>query len=596
MNHIIKRVDIWAKNAKISSKMIFLITFIIIPVLVLNILYYNGFQSIFEANIEQSYENILTQYKGSLTGKFNIYSAIAKSIAANGTIQEILFEDYSGISMKEHLKTSRRFANEIRYLLLAGDSDELSNITVFACNSSIMTDGSYLAHIDDISDAPWFQQAKTKECKVFYTSITNNRPAISIFHPIFSILPDNFGQFAGIIKIDLIIPVLFGLNEVQMKDFSSGFFITDSKGEIIYRGANDYFNQNTKDSRYKIFSVPFEGINSFDTYAEGAAPEGEWLLNMAVDNTALRRKLLTLNQFVAGTFIVLIIITCLFAYAFNSLFARRITYLFTKIKKIKEGVFKPYTALEGNDELAMIDASLNDMVEQLDCLIKQNYIKEIERKTAEFKSLQYQINPHFLYNTLEAVNEIAAVYKAVEIRKITQCLGEMFRYNLHSEGELVSFDNELKHIKNYIEIELIRCEGRFLVEYDIDERSYSAQIPRFIMQPVIENSIRHGIIPARGKCTLSISAKIEDDNFIIKMQDDGIGIDEETLSKLLLHINSENTFAENQSTAGIGIKNVNSRLKLMYGEQYGVAISGAKNNGVSVTIKVPYETGGLYNV
>lgn len=253
--------------------------------------------------------------------------------------------------------------------------------------------------------------------------------------------------------------------------------------------------------------------------------------------------------------------------------------------------------LAGYAEIELMAAEFNNMLEQLDnltnTLVETNaklYEVELNRKESELALLQSQINPHFLYNTLESIKGIALVKDDDEIFEMTQALGRILRYSL-KEAEMVTISEECSIIKSYIRIQQIRFGNRFDINYDFEDEILDQRVPKMILQPFVENAIYHGLEPKVSCGLLSISGRMHDDDCIqIIIQDNGSGMSESQMKNVQndlgdsLQIQNHNLYDRKN---GIGIKNVNSRLKLIYGDQYGIHIESALNEGTKAIIKIP---------
>ena len=234
--------------------------------------------------------------------------------------------------------------------------------------------------------------------------------------------------------------------------------------------------------------------------------------------------------------VILLILFWSWLYSRN--FSVRIRCLVQKFHKAETGDLNIYGPISGNDEVAELDRQFSHMLGKLDALIQKNYIRELENKEAQLKNLQLQINPHFLYNTLETISSMAAVKQVFDICDICQRLGEIFRYNLGKNyGEFVTVAQELGHVQNYIFIIKKRYGNRFEVFYNISVDTDNAMTLRFILQPIVENAILHGLVKQTTTGTLELSAWEEEDSLMIRVEDDGIGMDIQKVEELNRSIN-----------------------------------------------------------
>lgn len=227
---------------------------------------------------------------------------------------------------------------------------------------------------------------------------------------------------------------------------------------------------------------------------------------------------------------------------------------------------------------------------EVDYLINKVYDIRLKQKEAELNSLQNQINPHFLYNTLESIRG-AALYNGIhEIAAMSKALSLLFRYSI-SDKPLVTIREELQHLENYMSIQNFRYENRFELVYNIPPEFYSYHILKLTLQPLIENSIKHGLEMKLGKGTIKIEILNLDKNIRIQISDNGIGMHSKKIEELnkslsVNEINKEGLENADSSSAGIGVRNVNSRIKLYFGEQYGLNFKEAYT-GTIVELVLP---------
>jgi two-component system sensor histidine kinase YesM len=253
-------------------------------------------------------------------------------------------------------------------------------------------------------------------------------------------------------------------------------------------------------------------------------------------------------------------------------------------KKLKEKVIA-----HGNKEIVELADDLNNMIDEIDNLTHQLfetsnnlYQSELEKKKAEISYLRSQINPHFLYNTLETIKGIAMTNNIQEISIIAQCLGDIFRYSIKGSNEVL-LKEEIKMIKAYINIQTFKFGNKNTVFYNIDSDTLNMQIPKMIMQPIVENAFIHAIEKNTSNTTLYIATKIEKKDLVIIIQDDGIGIESNKLNSIIDSLNLEDKDNSNH----VGLSNVHKRTKMIYGDKYGVSIESAIEEGTKISILLP---------
>ncbi len=230
------------------------------------------------------------------------------------------------------------------------------------------------------------------------------------------------------------------------------------------------------------------------------------------------------------------------------------------------------------------------MTSKIKNLINQNYRNKILQKDIEVKMLQAQINPHFLFNTLESINCVAELNDVQEISDMVTALSDILNQNIGRTNELIPVSEEIRHIDSYIYILKMRFEDKINFEKDISPDTENILIPSFVIQPIVENSIYHGIMPGDGERTIRITTRIENNDLMICIYDSGIGMDKGQVKRLndRFGLNNDEYF-ERTPHKNIGVENVNRRIRLIYGEEYGLHIDSEKNKYTQVTIRLRIE-------
>lgn len=262
-------------------------------------------------------------------------------------------------------------------------------------------------------------------------------------------------------------------------------------------------------------------------------------------------------------------------------------------KSISAGGFEK-NSLPQAEELPFFTEIITMLVQYAQETTRKNSA-EIFDKQADLTALQSQINPHFLYNTLESVRGQALIDGNAEIAKMMEALSAFFRYSISRKGSLVRLRDELANIENYMMIQRYRFNNRFGMEIIVDEEdeeAYDYKIPKLIIQPVVENAIFHGLEESLEGGIVTIEVIVTEKNLIITVSDNGKGMDAETLANLNQRIHSQITPLGHQEgkraeNTGIGLMNIHKRIQLLFGEEYGVSVYSTGNQGTDVEITVP---------
>ncbi|MCI8418309.1 MAG: sensor histidine kinase [Lachnospiraceae bacterium] len=249
------------------------------------------------------------------------------------------------------------------------------------------------------------------------------------------------------------------------------------------------------------------------------------------------------------------------------------------------GDFTVRTQEESSDELAVLNASFNQMVEKIGNLVEDIRIEQLNLRATELKLLQAQINPHFLYNTLDAIIWLAEANETDQVVCMVTALSDFFRTTLSKGRDYITIREEEAHIRSYLQIQQVRY--RDILEYDIciPEELGEYQILKLTLQPLVENALYHGIKKKRGLGHIRVTGEQEGDRILLKVWDDGIGMDEERLSHVRKIISGELT--EANMASGFGLFNVEQRLRLNYGMEYGLSIDSVNGQCTESVVVIP---------
>ncbi|MGL5346457.1 MAG: sensor histidine kinase [Peptostreptococcaceae bacterium] len=303
---------------------------------------------------------------------------------------------------------------------------------------------------------------------------------------------------------------------------------------------------------------------------------GSIIFKKDLDSTHMRFKIITVSLMCVFT---ILLTTSMIINRYSV----KLKKMMRGIEKIKNGCLNTRFNIENeDDELDMIAIRIDEMSENLQDNINKNYIAQVKQKQAEMNALQAQINPHFLFNTLEVIRMCALASKNTEVAQMIYNLASMFRYSTYNNGSLVKLSDEVKHCKMYLDLCSTRYRGMFKYEINIDEKYFDYLIPKFTMQPILENSINHGIRKDSFDNLIDITVFNSENELTIIIEDNGKGITEEDLNSIKVNLKKDL-----QKASSIGLMNINNRLKLNFGDEYGININSIVNKGTCVEIKIP---------
>lgn len=369
---------------------------------------------------------------------------------------------------------------------------------------------------------------------------------------------------------------LFSDSDMTFLTNASGMILSHSDKKYIGTSMNDWEIPLANDS----FSVKDVKIDDKD-YAALSTSLGDdsnrigfsWRLFTVIPHDILYQSTKQL-QFLLLLFAVLVVVMASFlSLHLSSKLTASIKRLSQKIRNINEDNLNSFLDPTPRDELWELEQGYNEMLMRINELLEKNKQEQIKKRELEFTALQAQINPHFLYNTLDTIGWIATLKDQPEIEQMVMELSRFFRLSLHKGEQMITLEDELGIVSSYLKIEQLRNPGKFDVAYDIQPDLLQIKVPKIILQPVVENAIKHGISQVRRHGQITIRGYHVDDDVYLEVQDNGNGI-------------------QNKNTplhgSNYGLKNIEERIKLEYGKQYGLSLDSRDGEGTTVQIHVHF--------
>ncbi|RKL65644.1 two-component sensor histidine kinase [Salipaludibacillus neizhouensis] len=417
------------------------------------------------------------------------------------------------------------------------------------------------------------------------TIIVNNIPVISITRPI---IWDITYEVIGYITILLDSTVVQEKVENALIGTTGSFFITSSADEqFIFPYMSDSFSSSKNDnSSLKIasFQEDFSDRSIF-TVSHTSDVTG-WNIVGAAPKKEIMKDANDIRSLIIVSVLSSIMFTITLYYFISSRLIRPIRNLKEKMKQASLGDLDVKVISESSDEIADLGISFNRMITKIKSLLQNSIDEEKKLKIAELRALQAQINPHFLYNTLDTIIWSAEANKGKDVINITKALSHFFRISLSKGRDLITIEEEVKHVENYLIIQKNRYRDILDVTITINEEILNFIILKLTLQPLVENAIYHGIKNKRRKGHVQIDADYDSNGHIcFCILDNGIGIKEEDLLNIRDHLDKGQTL--NKADGGFGMYNIQERTKLFYGEPFGLTIDSIYGTGTTVCLTIP---------
>lgn len=546
--------------------------------------------SIFENSSEYTH-TIIQQMNQNIDSYIDYMENIAYLISSNEDVQDYLFD--------EEIDNEGRYRILNQFQTILDSRSDIRNVGIISKNGRMLiNDGSKSVNQDlDLNTQEWYATALEKPNGPILTSshvqhiISGERPwVITLSRGIRD--RSGSGEKEGVFFIDLNYSAISGLCDQSTVGTKGYAFILDAKGNIVYHPQQQQlYNELQTENISLIMDTDEDTVltgtgNDGKLYSISRSEKTGWTV---VDCTNVK-ELLSKSRQAQSVYVLTAIILVIVALLFSRFMARSITLPIQKLrdsmKKVQEGDFSVSdVVVDSRNEIGSLTKSFDVMTHRIHELMEQNVHEQEEKRKSELKALQSQINPHFLYNTLDSIIWMSEGKKNEEVVLMTASLARLLRQSISNEDEVVPIANEVEYARGYLTIQKMRYKDKLEFQIDVDSSILYIPLIKLVLQPIIENAIYHGLKYKESKGLLIVKGFMKDGNAVLQVIDDGVGMDEETLA----HIYDKHKV--NYHSNGVGVYNVQKRLKLYYGDGYGITYESEKGKGTTATITIPGRQG-----
>lgn len=481
------------------------------------------------------------------------------------------------------LRDYLKYYNEFNGVEMYVDNDTLLSATgIFKVTDEIRESSWYNKAIEDKGIITWLYK-KDETTGNYSLSLVRAINSTSRGHIGVLVISINPNYLADIVNDERYkTSILVDGRVIYSNDLKVGEIADLGRSEAeasYYYEINEEFNENGDHLILNTFKLDKSFNNTFQV-----------LVNVPVDiitmesSTVINKGILIIGVAIMSSLIVILY--------FSKNFSDRINILRSEMHKVVKGNFNIKKSMDGNDEISEVYDDLYIMIESINKLIDEVYIRKIQQeklmvkqKEAEFKMLASQINPHFLYNTLETIRMRAFCSGDRELASIVKKLGKIMRRNLEVSNQNVSFESELELVKNYLEIQELRFKGKVEHEFNIEVNAKKYNILPLLLQPIVENAFVHGLEGTKEKGKIIVSAFEDFGYLLVEISDNGCGMSRERLE--FINDNLGKTNKKENGHQSIGMGNINERIKIFYGDKYGIHVFSEVNVGTKVVLVLP---------
>ena len=483
-------------------------------------------------------------------------------------------------------------------LLYEANRDNLRTIAIYNSYGSLMAAEPVASQKEDpdVTSQDWYKQAVEEMENMHFSTphIQNLFDDGSMrYYWVISLsravdLTDNGDSQMGVLLVDMDYSSISRmLQQINASDNGQYYYLCDSSGEIIYHPRQIQISEgianenNDTESGYKdgVYDEMFEGEHR-KVIVNTISYTG-WKLVGVIPYSTFTSGMLNMRYFVG----MLMLLTAMMLVVINRVvsvgISRPILRLNDSVREYEAGE-KPEIYIGGSLEIRHLGYSIQKSYEQIDSLMKKIVLEQNERRKSELDALQSQINPHFLYNTLESITWMIEGERNDEAAFMITQLARLFRISLSKGRTVITVADELQHARSYMNIQKIRYKNAFSVVFDVDQEVCSCCTVKLILQPILENAINYGVSGMDDCGEIRVTGRLEDGNVILSVTDNGIGMSEEQVALILT-----DSSRMHKRGSGVGLVNVNNRIRLLFGGEYGLTVESEPEEGTTVSVRIP---------
>ncbi|MEK3984206.1 sensor histidine kinase [Paenibacillus sp. FSL K6-3166] len=580
MRHFYKKY-IYMPFIDLSFRSKLFLVFVLVTIIPMMLLAYLSYELTKSKLTDQIYSNMMNstaQINKNLENKLDSYEHISASIYLDNRLATYLTSEYQ--DDPSYLDVYQYIGNRIDTVLAA--YPDFGSVFIYSENESLPKDDYYIKPVTpEVKNTALYKQLMQSHGNIIHLSSPQSQDNPAMF-TLARLLNNNRNQYPyGILVFEISESVIYSLMEEETG--GKDIFIVNDKGLILSAADKHLLNtslpemldQSFDESPSGRFDTTYNGVKAFAVYN---TLKNGWKTVSIFPYDSIIQDAKSLSELIIKISLAFIVVALILIYITASLFSKRIRTLIRMIRRLERGDFNPTNdEYLGNDEIGQLHFAFKQMTTRLKSLITEVYQKELQNKEAELDLLQAQINPHFLYNTLGSISSLALKHQDTRIQDLVLHLAKFYRISLNKGKSILTINEELKLTQSYNAIQLIRFKGQLNITYHVDEVILPYSTVKLALQPFVENAVLHAVWNQESPLNIHIKGVIKDNDILLSVIDDGMGMSRETLHALL----------EDKPGRGYGISNVDRRIKLRFGEHYGVTVFSRLGIGTTVQIRLP---------
>jgi two-component system sensor histidine kinase YesM len=586
----------------IRTQMFFIAFLTIAAIIGLQLFNYNQTAKLVTKKNEANTADIFLQIEQTIGSNYDVIKSLAYNVGYNKTVQDLLLAPPQDLPNKK-MDTYRQISNLL--FNLSTLSSGILDLVIIGENGAKMSLNSGVRDVESFgSSVSEYKQPVFSGLKECFAGGPSKKNCLVAGTTVYSNVPyDHYTEKIGSIYILINPKMLIGGSQLETNQAGTAILLLDRNSDVFLSTESALLDQPFDIRRIRREKTGLTRIDGMLTHFQVAdLPQiGGRIVRLIPDNVFYHDVRLLRRWSIMAIAAGLVLLSIPFFLMLNNVISPlRALYHFMRIKKPDD--LNKAIQLRGSTEAEAIARQFNQMMQQIKGLTHELVeskgkllTSQIEVKRAEYAFLKSQVNPHFLYNTLDAIRGIAIERKVPEINEVTRSLSRIFRYSVKG-SDYVTLQEELAIVSAYMQIQSFRFANRFELQIDIDDQLLSCRVPKMIIQPIIENAVYHGLEPRSSKGRLTLSVREDGQDLFILISDNGVGMKETKLRSLEHRLNNGRIDDNEGGEAGIGILNVHNRLELIYGQGYGIHLRSVERAGTDVQLKLPMQFGGEADV
>ncbi|WP_435165278.1 sensor histidine kinase [Paenibacillus glycanilyticus] len=507
----------------------------------------------------------------TLFGSLSFQRALQKKGDPLQTYLTMLDEIVPQIQAPLHL-----YGNHIR-LLVYTTNGYLNEVDGDSMYEEIKDSDYYILPYSEITNKSWFNAIQDSDKDNIWLQVDTDRTLNNISHFRKLVSYNDYKTIIGYVRITTRLDDLLG--DFKAFPTEEGLILrlvdTGSDTVLYQRGDN-----GDTDGAAAASTMPEEDNGTY-LVMQNKIPNTSFVIETLVPNEYLRKDAGKLGSVIFYVCLISFLVMSIIGFLVARLSGRKMRRIVTFLRSFQQGSFQKRLRFSGNDEFVHIAGAFNDMAENIQDLIKKVYVEGIQKKQAELEALQAQINPHFLYNTLSTIGSLANLSETEKVTGMVEGLAKFYRLTLNDGHVFIPLAKELEQVEAYLDIQRIKYAGKFDVHIDMERGLEDCRVIKLILQPFVENIFKHAWFGSH--IAIRISGRAVGNKVELKVIDTGIGMKPDALKAVM---------AQPGQSGGYGIRNVDDRIKLRYGDEYGIEIGSVFGGGTTVRILLPIDRQG----